>query len=131
MQKSCIVSAHTFAQTFKRESEPLGDDQWVTDGGPQGPCGILYQSRFRRATVPGGGDSMLWDYVREYRVRHRSTRDGNMCSGIAPDMQWTFSWQQDEALADVGCLTFRFSDSGGFSPGFPLMRHDSPPVVIR
>jgi hypothetical protein len=125
------MSAHSYTQTFKRASEQLGEDQWVTDDEPKGPCGIVYQSRFKRAALPGGGDSMLWDYVAEYRVTHRSTRDGNICSGIAPDSQWAFSWQQDEALSDADCGTFQFNASGGFSPGFPLMRHDGPPAVIH
>jgi hypothetical protein len=120
--KTCDYAAHSYMQTFHRVSEQLGEVQWATDGDPQGLCGVVNQSRFISTKVPGGGNTPFWIYVSDYKVLHRSAKDyGRSCSGAAPDRHWTFTWCQDEALAEVACETVRFTNIGCLSRDFPCL----------
>jgi len=103
--RTCLVSSHSFEQTFRRVS----DDVWVVDDRPDGPCGVVELSRFE---PDNQADTKLtfWNYVARKAVTNPK---GQLvldvkCSDLDEET-YIYSWRASDAPKWAQCEKIEFS----------------------
>jgi hypothetical protein len=120
-QKACSLSAHSYAQTFRREAAgPESPARWVTEEKPFGECRFHRVAQFTR-------DDHSWGYSAQYKVLNKSGHDEHADCAETREQEAIFVSSQYYEGQWVDCETVRF-DEGCWSPDFPCL--GGPPVVM-
>lgn len=104
------VSSNPYKQKFKFVQDNVPDSSggsWVTQGGPEGPCGIVQPSRFEAESMK---DSKLifWKYVARKAITNPQgfALPGRSCKDLDED-QYVYDWRSKEH--SLGCDYIEFS----------------------
>lgn len=107
--RTCVVSAHTFKQTFTWVSSwGSGKGAWVVDDRPQGPCGVINLSRFEKDDA--NPQLAFWRY---YSRRTVTNPEGEFlpnqtCRTSADQNEYLYDWKNDRDTR-MGCEFIEFS----------------------
>lgn len=121
-QRTCTLSAHSYVQTFRRESVgSTSPTLWVTEQLPYGECRL-----HREAQFTSNGDS--WSYSARYKVMNKSGQQGQLRCEEIKEQEAVYVSSQNEEAGWTDCETIRF-DNGCYSPDFPCL--GGPPAVVH
>lgn len=122
-QKTCTISAHSYLQTFHRDSRgPNGLTRWITEEQPYGECRLHREAQF---TIDNNNS---WSYSARYRVMNKSGRQGALICEEMKEQEVTYASTRNEEAGWTECETVRFQD-GCYSPEFPCL--GGPPAIVH
>lgn len=107
--RTCKVGSNPFKQTFKFVQDFVsGSDSWVTQGTPEGPCGIVQLCRFESERTK---DSKLvfWKYIARKAITNPKGSlllPGVSCKDL-DEGEYLYDWRAKEH--SLGCDYIEFS----------------------
>lgn len=108
-RRTCSVSSISYRQSFRLLAEGSGRAIWVTQGSPEGSCGIVQLSRFEpEETKIGTSTFTNWSYIARKAITNPSGElfPGAKCSGL-DERPYTYDWRSKEH--QMSCDYIQFS----------------------
>jgi len=97
-RRTCLVSVHAFQQSFKLVRGGSNQATWVTQGQPEGPCGVVQLSRFEPEEIAIGKSKYTnWKYIARKAISNPTGElvPGAKCSGL-DESTYTYDWRAKE-----------------------------------
>jgi hypothetical protein len=108
-RRTCSVSANAYKQSFRLLSEGPSRAVWVTQGSPEGTCGVVELSRFEPEEMKIGNSTFTnWSYIARKAITNPSGEffPGVKCSGL-DERPYTYDWRAKEH--QMSCDYIQFS----------------------
>ena len=107
--RTCLVSSKAFKQSFNLLSKDSGRTVWITQGSPEGICGIVQLSRFESEETNIGSSTFTpWVYIARKAITNPSAvfLPGTKC-GALDERPYTYDWRSKEH--QMSCDYIQFS----------------------
>ena len=107
-RRTCSVSVNTFKQTFRLVKDGSGQSSWVTQGQPDGVCGVVALSRFEPEVVTIGKARFTnWKYIARKVV---GNPDGELAPGMKcsrlDEASYVYDWRSQEHQKTCDYIVF-------------------------
>lgn len=89
-RRTCIVTANRWHEYFKKVSDGI----WVTNGAPQGVCGVVQLNRFERERSAG---ITFWKYIARKAITNPEAEweqgSGVKCKDVVDEDVYVYDWR--------------------------------------
>jgi hypothetical protein len=104
---TCLVSANTFKQTFRKVDDYSGSTAWVVDAQPSGSCGVVQLDRFEPEISSG---ITFWRYIARKAVTNPkgTLAIPNMTCSDLDQGEYLYDWRIGDDRK-LNCTFIRFS----------------------
>jgi len=96
--RTCLVSSKPFKQSFRMLSDGSGRVVWITQGPPEGVCGVVQLSRFESEETKIGKSTFTnWSYIARKAITNPSADflPGAKCSAL-DERPYTYDWRSKD-----------------------------------
>ncbi len=96
--RTCLVSSNQFKQSFRWLPDGSGRSVWITQGPPEGVCGVVQLSRFESEETKIGKSTFTnWSYIARKAITNPSADflPGAKCSAL-DERTYTYDWRSKE-----------------------------------